>query len=66
MKEFKVPMNALSRTKDAEAFLDVQFELHECGVRKAKPKPKSTQHVGHYPNLAVGMGGGNAQVFRLR
>jgi hypothetical protein len=29
-KEFKVPMTALTKTKDAQVNLQEQFDLHEC------------------------------------
>jgi hypothetical protein len=29
-KQFKVPMSALTRTKDAQTNLQQQFDLHEC------------------------------------
>jgi hypothetical protein len=29
-KEFKVPMKALSRTKDAEEYLQQQYDQHRC------------------------------------
>ena len=29
-KDFKVPMTALAKTKDAQASLQQQFDLHKC------------------------------------
>jgi len=34
-REFKVPMSALSRTKDAQVNLQQQFDLHVCKHRMA-------------------------------
>jgi hypothetical protein len=34
-KEFRVPMTALTRTKDARAHLQEQFDRHECKHRMA-------------------------------
>jgi hypothetical protein len=34
-KEFRVPMTALTRTKDAQAHLQEQFDRHECKHRMA-------------------------------
>ena len=31
-KEFKVPMTALTKTKDAQINLQQQFDQHKCGV----------------------------------
>jgi hypothetical protein len=36
-KEFKVPMTALTKTKDAQVDLQEQFDRHKCGDI---PKPK--------------------------
>ena len=33
-KEFKVPMIALSRTKDAQANLQAQFDSHQCRLNE--------------------------------
>ena len=38
-KEFKVPMNALMRTKDAQANLQSQFAGHQCR-QSANPEEK--------------------------
>ena len=37
-KEFKVPMSALTKTKDAQVNLQKQFDQHECGVVAASEK----------------------------
>ena len=37
-KEFKVPMSALTKTKDAQVNLQEQFDQHECGVVAASEK----------------------------
>jgi len=34
-KQFKVPMSALTKTKDAQENLQQQFDLHECKHRMA-------------------------------
>jgi len=31
-KDFKVPMSALTKTKDAQVNLQKQFDQHECSV----------------------------------
>ena len=37
-KEFKVPMSALTKTKDAQVNLQEQFDQHECDVVAASEK----------------------------
>jgi hypothetical protein len=37
-KKFKVPMTALTKTRDAQVNLQHQFDRHECGVAGAAKK----------------------------
>lgn len=40
-REFKVPLTALARTKDAQDYLQQEFDRHKCELQNANPNPDS-------------------------